>query len=630
MSRSAPWRGPSLEALRWGAAGLLIALAALLPPLTGLLEGVLGREGISPAFTLLLGTAALVLALWSISYNLMLGYTGMVSFAHAAYYGVGAYTVALLYEYLNWSVLSGLALAPLVAGAVGLLTGLVALRAVRLYFALLTLAISQLFFVIAFEWYSFTGGDNGIHGITPPDLISDPTVLYYFVAAVVGLCMLLMFGLVRSPFGAALLAIRENRLRAASVGLNVKRYELAVFTISAAFAGVAGALYAIYDLQAYPQLMYWTNSAQPIVVTLLGGTNTFLGPAVGAAVYTVLANAIGKNLPSQFDIVLGAVVLGVVLVAPGGLSSLIDVVRRWLAAESGAAPAPQESGGEALEHLDVSTALKAVAPAAGPASGDAGALLEVYDVSKRFGGLQAVGGVTLRVREGQRHAIIGPNGAGKSTLFNLITGQLTPDAGRVVFDGVDITGCRPYQLWRFGIGRAFQITNIFPRLSVLQNLQYAILAHRALTARPFGVADRMYRDEAMQMLAAVGLERDEGLPAGLLSHGDQRALELAIALALGTRLLLLDEPTAGMSPYETRRAMDLIAKVVSEKGLALLFCEHDMEIVFGTADTVTVMHQGRVLTEGTPDRVRSDSEVKRVYLGDLELDLPAPGVTTGA
>jgi branched-chain amino acid transport system ATP-binding protein len=238
--------------------------------------------------------------------------------------------------------------------------------------------------------------------------------------------------------------------------------------------------------------------------------------------------------------------------------------------------------------------------------------------------------VTIEVHEGQRHAVIGPNGAGKSTLFNLLTGQIRPDSGKVIFDGAEITGRRPYQLSRLGIGRAFQITNIFPKLTVLQNLQYAMLAHRGDTLRPFGIADRMYRDEAMQLLEAVGLGRNSALQAGLLSHGDQRALELAISLALGTRLLLLDEPTAGMSPYETTQAIELVNGVVAQEGLTLLFCEHDMDIVFGMADVVTVMHQGRVLAEGSPDVIRSNPEVQRVYLGDLELEAPRAEAGGGA
>src|SRR6266566_6821498 len=204
--------------LRWGAAAVLIVLALLLPPLAGLQEMV-APDSANARFTLFLGTTALVLGLWAVSYNLMLGYTGLVSFAHAAYYGVGAYTVALLYDKLHLSPPAGLLMAPVVAGVLGLVTGWIALRAVRLYFSLLTLAISQLLFVIAFQWYDFTGGDNGVHGLTNPDALTDPTVLYYFVAAVVGLSLLLIFVIVRSPFGAALAAVRENRERARSIGI---------------------------------------------------------------------------------------------------------------------------------------------------------------------------------------------------------------------------------------------------------------------------------------------------------------------------------------------------------------------------------------------------------------------------
>jgi branched-chain amino acid transport system ATP-binding protein len=224
------------------------------------------------------------------------------------------------------------------------------------------------------------------------------------------------------------------------------------------------------------------------------------------------------------------------------------------------------------------------------------------------------------VRVGDRHAIIGPNGAGKSTVFNLITGRLRPNAGRVTFAGRDITGKPPHAIARAGIGRAFQITMIFPRLTVLQNLQYAMLAHRGRTIRPFGFADRMFRDEAMELLEAVGLGQYAALPAGQLSHGDQRAIELAISLALGSRLVLLDEPTAGMSAFETQKAMDLVRRVAQEKRLTLLFCEHDMEVVFGTARTVTVMHMGRILTQGTPDEVRANPDVQKVYLGQLEAE----------
>jgi branched-chain amino acid transport system ATP-binding protein len=245
-------------------------------------------------------------------------------------------------------------------------------------------------------------------------------------------------------------------------------------------------------------------------------------------------------------------------------------------------------------------------------------LLSIEHLSKRFGGLRAVEDVSLEVKEGDRHAIIGPNGAGKSTLFNLVTGQIKPTSGKVVFDGRDITGKPPHAIARTGIGRAFQITTIFPKLTVRQNLQYAMLAHGGYTIRPFGIANRMFSAEAQELAEAVGLGAWAGLPAGQLSHGDQRAIEIAISLALGSKLVLLDEPTAGMSAYETDKAMELVRRLAIERHLTLLFCEHDMSVVFSTARTVTVMHQGRVLTAGTPEQIRHNADVQKVYLGELE------------
>ncbi len=612
--------------LRLAGAALLVLVALLVPPVLRAAEAAF-PDSVSLNFGVFLATEALVLGLWAVSFNLMLGYTGMVSFGHAAYYGVGAYTVALLVTRLHLSVIAALAFAPLAAGVTGLVTGLIALRAVRLYFSLLTLAISQVMFVVAFQWYDLTNGDNGIHGIQVPDVISDPTALYYFEAAVVALCLVLMFLLVRSPFGAALATVRENRQRAASVGVNVKAYELAVFTIAAAFAGVAGGLYAIYDLQAYPQLMFWTASAQPVVIALLGGTGVFLGPMIGSIVYTYLRSAVGKSFPYQFDMVIGAMVLGVVLLAPGGVVSIPRLLTRWhrrpgetqgtsgadAVAETGVRASAVSGGAEAgpppIPEL-------ATVPARGAPSD--GVLLEIRGLCRAFGGLRAVQGVDLDVHRGGLHAVIGPNGAGKSTLFNLIAGRLRPTAGTIRFDGRDVTGRSASAIARSGIGHAFQITNIFPRLSVRQNLQYSMLAHRGITVRPYGVADRILRDEALALLELVGLADLAELPAGQLAHGDQRALELAISIALGSELLLLDEPTAGMSPYETRRAMELVQGLVTERGLTLLFCEHDMDVVFGTARTVTVMDRGSVLAEGTPAEIRNSRDVQRVYLGDPE------------
>jgi branched-chain amino acid transport system ATP-binding protein len=247
------------------------------------------------------------------------------------------------------------------------------------------------------------------------------------------------------------------------------------------------------------------------------------------------------------------------------------------------------------------------------------ALLEVRGLAKHFGGLRAVDGVDLDVEPAERRAIIGPNGAGKTTLFNLITGYLRPDAGTVVFDGAEITGKPTHRIAKAGIARAFQITSIFPGLSVFRNVQLGRLARAGETARAFGAVEGRHVDGVAEILEDCGLAAAAQEQAGNLSHGDQRALELAISLAMEPKLLLLDEPTAGMAPEETARTMRLVRRIADERQLTVLFCEHDMEVVFGTAQRILVMHMGKPLAEGTPDEIRTDPEVQKVYLGEEDV-----------
>jgi len=243
-------------------------------------------------------------------------------------------------------------------------------------------------------------------------------------------------------------------------------------------------------------------------------------------------------------------------------------------------------------------------------------LLEVRDLRKSFDGFMAVGGVSFGVPRGSISAIIGPNGAGKTTLFNLITGHLRPDAGSVRFNGQEVTGIAPHDLCRQGMGRSFQRTNIFPRLTVFQNVQAAYVSHRGRGWNLFTSVDRLYREETEGILSSVGLLDKVGEVAGFLSHGNQKQLELGITLALEPEILLLDEPTAGMSAQETRESIRLIERIARERGLTLLFSEHDMEVVFAIAHRITVLHQGLVIADGTPEEVRAHPEVRRVYLGE--------------
>jgi branched-chain amino acid transport system ATP-binding protein len=252
------------------------------------------------------------------------------------------------------------------------------------------------------------------------------------------------------------------------------------------------------------------------------------------------------------------------------------------------------------------------------ASAADGVILRVAGLRKHFGGVQAVGGVNLSVPAGDVRAIIGPNGAGKTTLFNLITGDLAHDSGTIHFADEEVSGLRPHELCRRGMGRTFQITSIFRRLTAFENVQTAFLTHHRRHYNVLVRARSLYREETSGLLERVGLGEQAAKPSGILAHGDQRRLELAIALASAPRLLLLDEPTAGMAPRERHEIMALVADIARETGLTVVFTEHDMDVVFAVARRITVLHQGSVLAEGEPAEVRANADVQRVYLGNPE------------
>jgi branched-chain amino acid transport system ATP-binding protein len=243
-------------------------------------------------------------------------------------------------------------------------------------------------------------------------------------------------------------------------------------------------------------------------------------------------------------------------------------------------------------------------------------ILQTRGLRKHFGGVQAVNGVDLSVATGDLRAIIGPNGAGKTTLFNLLTGDLAHDSGQIYFGGKEVSGLRPDELCRRGMGRTFQITSIFRRLTVQENVQTALLTHHRRQFNIFAPARRLYREAAASLLERVGLAEQATKPSGILSHGDQRRLEMALALAAEPRLLLLDEPTAGMAPRERHEIMQLAARIAADTALTIVFTEHDMDVVFAVATRITVLHQGAVLAEGAPAEVRANPDVRRVYLGE--------------
>jgi branched-chain amino acid transport system ATP-binding protein len=242
-------------------------------------------------------------------------------------------------------------------------------------------------------------------------------------------------------------------------------------------------------------------------------------------------------------------------------------------------------------------------------------ILAVRNLRKSFGGVQAVADVSFDVAAGQMLALIGPNGAGKSTCFNMLNGQLQPDDGRVQFEGRDITGLQPRKVWRLGVGRTFQITATFASMTVVENVQMALLSHHRRLAGLWARAARLYRDEAMALLRQVGMVEQADRACGVLAYGDLKRVELAVALANAPRLLLMDEPTAGMAPRERVTLMELTAQIARDRNIAVLFTEHDMDVVFAHAHRIIVLSRGRLIAEGTPQQVRADKAVQEVYLG---------------
>jgi branched-chain amino acid transport system ATP-binding protein len=243
-------------------------------------------------------------------------------------------------------------------------------------------------------------------------------------------------------------------------------------------------------------------------------------------------------------------------------------------------------------------------------------MFRVEQLTRSFGGLVAVCDVSFELAKGELSSIIGPNGAGKTTLFNLMTGHIKPDRGQIIFEGKHITGLPPHTICRRGIGRSFQRTNIFPRLSAFDNVQVALMSWKRKSRNIFIKSEKLVRKEADEILDSIGLGEKKETTAGLLSHGDQRRLEIGITLGTHPRLVLLDEPTAGMSPEESNKTVELVQRLVRERDLTLLFIEHDMEVVFGISEKVRVMHLGGIIAEGTPAEVRANAEVQRIYLAE--------------
>jgi len=628
----------------WPFAGIAIVLLGLLPYYADENHVLIVQQ-------------AMYLGLLALSLNLLVATTGLISFGHAMFFGLGAYMVAVpfaasqgLPNQYHFDAgpfkhpLYGLLLAPLIGAIAAFFIGLLVLRGKALYFSLLTLGVGQLIWATAHGWQTLTGGTNGLTGIFAARSLSTffhPDNLYWFIFGATLGCTGLLYVITNSPFGDACRAIRENRRRAEFTGLWVKRYELAAFVIAGMFGAVAGGLKAISDTNIGSGEIDWKTSAIALVIALIGGMRYFLGPMAGAIFWLFLFDWLTNHHDSFsfwnvfYDTILGCIALAVALLFPGGLVGALHLAFAYgasLGRRVLGKPVPEvpievalavAGDGQEEVHLPSLAELRAEEPVASGPDGAGPPVLEIVGVTKAFGGLVAVDDVSISVRRGTIHAIIGPNGAGKTTLFNVITGMMTPEAGKVVLEGEEITGTATWRLVKRGLGRSFQQTNLFWSLPALTNVVLAGSAAKKATRRLYGRHPKSVRESAENLLDRMGLSDYGPVSAIHLSHGDQRALEIATALAVESRLLLLDEPTAGLSPSETKAAVELIKRIAREQELTVLFVEHDMEVVFRIADWITVLHKGAVLADGSPGDIRRDEKVKEAYLGQETVEAGA-------
>jgi ABC-type branched-subunit amino acid transport system ATPase component/ABC-type branched-subunit amino acid transport system permease subunit len=561
--------------------------------------------------TVSLATEIAIYSLYGIGYNLLLGYTGLTSFGASAYFGAAGYAAGLFEIHLLpsvWaSVLAGTAFAALSA----LVLGFLILRRRGLYFALLTLAFTQLLFEIAFHWTEVTGGENGLQGVTRPGL-DDPLVFHFFTVGCVAGSSYLIWRMVHSPFGRVLQAIRDNEERVRCLGYNAERYKLAAFVLSSTFMGLAGSLLTFLIRGAYADNLGWQHAGDPVVMTVLGGMHHFLGPMWGALVFLLLSDQL-SSYTEHWWLAFGALVIVFVLLSPEGLSGIYAHLRR--------------RQGWRLTQARLPARLPGALPAYDAAASEqdrSEPILSVRGLTKRFGALVAADAVDLALWPREVHGLIGPNGAGKTTLFNQLTGLVASDAGEIFFQGRAIGRMPVHRRARAGLGRCFQIISIFKDLSVFENVRIAVQARapRRVSLWHDAYAAPEVAATTYALLEAVELDRHAGERAGNLSHGEQRLLEIAVTLGAAPQALLLDEPFAGLAEAERERVGALIRQLARRHSVLLI--EHDIDRVLALSDRVTVLHLGRVIAEGAPSEVAGHPEVATAYLGrDIQAVRPA-------
>ena len=569
-----------------------------------------------------------IYVLLGLSLNIVLGEVGLFNLGQAGFYAIGAYTTGILYTQWHIPIVLLLPISALVAGGFAYL---VTARIIHLkgdYLCIVTIGIGEIIRIVANNNpFGLTNGPNGITGIGNPDFglfsVKTPTQFFYYVWIIVGLVIVGLINLQRSRIGRAWNYIREDEIAAEANGIDVRHYKLVAFLLGTALAGVAGNVYGSKMMIISPDNFTFMESCLIFVIVLLGGLGSIPGNVLGAAIIVVFPE-IFRQFASYRLLFFGAAMVVMMVFRPGGI---LPRRREKVGFGSlGIAGLPADEN-QYLERIlaqgPVAPAATAPAPAAVP-PGEKRKVLETQHVTIHFGGLVAVNQFDLNVREGEITSLIGPNGAGKTTLFNGITGIYHPAKGRILFMGEDITALKPHQIVPKGIARTFQNIRLFPSLTCIENVMSSPHCHA--TAGPWSSVFRTARQKreeqviletAAYRLHQIGLWEYRNELAKNLPYGKQKLLEIARALASSPKLLILDEPSSGLNDKETEELMTFLSKLKAE-GFTLLLIEHDMNVVMGISDTVTVMDMGSKIAEDVPAMIYNNPTVIEAYLGKEE------------
>ena len=581
-------------------------------------------------YMIYIASLMIVVSIAALGLDILTGYAGQICFGQAGFIAVGAYCSAFLMKagVPFWLSVPGGGVA---AGLSGLIIGLPALRIRGHYLALATLSFAYIIHLILVHWESVTGGPRGLVVSRPtwPSFFSQDKYYYLVILFVAIILFVVARNIVRSRYGRAFLALQKDEIISRAMGINLTIYKTIAFVISSFYAGIAGGLYGPLLGFLDPLSFSIMDSAFYIMIIVIGGRGTLYGSIVGAAVYVFIPELLRRAEFFQ-ELFFGVIFLCFLILMPDGV---VGFLRRhqsslfgWISRTGLLTPVERkggvEDGARFLKTAPILTALSSPSLARGTGN----ELLQVKNLSIRFGGLMALSDVSFHVDTGEIFSLIGPNGAGKTSTLNAITRLYEPSGGTISFNGEELLKLRADQIVQKGIGRTFQSVGILGGLTALENVMVGFHAsHRgsgflqtALGARSARNDEGWRREHALEMLKLVNVEQHAFDIATDLPFGQQKLVGLARALACNPRLLILDEPASGLSPMEIEHLTNLIRSLCRQSGLTILLVEHDMNVVMGISDRIAVLDFGRRIAEGNPDEIRSNPLVVKAYLGEEE------------